>query len=59
MEKKFKIKISEREHLHLLNVMGNRSVTTDFGPRGAFVTGKSEAWAVKEIAKLRGVLPPN
>jgi hypothetical protein len=57
MKKTYNIKISKKEYLHLITVMGIRSVTTDFGPSGVFVTERSEGWAVEEIAKLRGVLP--
>lgn len=57
MMKRFNIRITEKEHLYLINTMGNRSVTTDFGPSGVFVTERSEEWVIREIAKLRGILP--
>jgi hypothetical protein len=55
--KTYRIRLRKNEYFHLINVMGARSVTTAFGPAGAFVTERSEGWVVEEIAKLRGVLP--
>jgi len=56
--KKYRIKISQEEHLHLLNVAGSgRRVLTAFGPAGVWITEQSELWVIKEIAKSRGLIP--
>ena len=51
------IRITEREHLHLLEVSHNRAVITGFGPGGVFLSPSNDEWIFEEIAKLRGLTP--
>ena len=55
MSKKL-IRITHEENAHLLEMVGtDKTLTLSFGPSGVFVYEKTEPWALKELARLRGI----
>ena len=48
-----RIKITEAEHVRLIDESDGRTITTQFGPGGVYVTGNTEEWVLQLLLEWR------